>query len=425
MDTLIIKNAQIWIDNELVNKDIFIKKGFIKKIANNINVDKVKVYDFKDHIVVPGLIDVHVHLREPGFEYKEDIKTGAAAAAHGGYTTVCCMPNLNPNTTTVKDLRNIIKKAKKVAKVNVLPYSAITVRRDGKSSLVDFYKNAKYAFAFSDDGCGIKRDEIMAQAMLEALTLDKVICAHAEDMKYIEPNGAIHQCKFADEHHIPHITSKSEWIQVERDLKLAAQTGAQYHVCHISCKETVDLIRKYKVKNKNISCEVTPHHLLLNCGLLQDKGIYKVNPPLRAIEDQKALQEGIKDGTIDMIATDHAPHSDNEKSLNLMHSAFGIASLDYAFPLLYTYLVRKNIIDLNKLIHLMSINPAQRFKLPINEIAIGKKANLMVFDPNTFNKISKDTFFSKSKLTPFAGLNCSGWVKLTIANGNVAFAEGQ
>ena len=421
MNTFIIKNAQLWINNELVKKDIFIKKGIISEINENININKVKVYDFTNCIVAPGLIDVHVHLREPGFEYKEDIASGTMAAAHGGYTTIGCMTNLKPNTSTVKDLKWIIKKAKKVGKVQVLPYSSITINRDGESKLVDFEKNAKYAFAFSDDGCGIKSSDLMSEAMLWAKEVNKVICAHAEDTKYIEPNGSIHECEFAHQHCIPHITSKSEWAQVERDLRLAIQTGANYHVCHISCHETVDLIRKAKQKSNKISCEVTPHHLLLNCSQLQDKGIYKVNPPLRSRVDQMVLLKALKDGTIDMIATDHAPHSDEEKSKDLVSSAFGIASLDYAFPLLYTYLVKKHIIDLNKLIQLMSINPAKRFNLPINEIAINKKANLMVFDPINCAKITKEKIYSKSKLTPFMNHNCYGWIKMTIADGKIVY----
>ena len=421
MDTLIIKNAQVWIDKKLVKKDIFIQKGIIKEISNNIKHDGVKIYDLKNHIIDPGLIDVHTHLREPGYEYKEDIKSATKAAAHGGYTTICCMPNLKPNTATVKDLKYIIDKSKKVSHINVLPFSTITINRDGKSKLVDFKNNAKYAFAFSDDGCGIQKTNLMRQALLQTAKLNKVVCAHAEDPTLSEKNGCIQNCAFAKKHHIPTISSQSEWKQVERDLKLAAATKAKYHLCHISCKESVDLIRKYKRKLKTISCEVTPQHLLLDCSMLKNKGIYKVNPPLRTKQDRISLIKGIKDGTIDMIATDHAPHSEKEKTVDLIHSCFGIASMDYAFTLLYTYLVKTKVIDLNKLIALMSINPARKFDLPINKITVGSKASLMVFDPKTTTKISKNKIYSKSKQSPFIGMPCCGWVKLNVANGYVVY----
>lgn len=417
----IIKNSKVLINNKLIQTDVFISQGKIKEIRKNINYP-CKSYDFKNHILVPGLIDVHTHLREPGYEYKETIKSGTKAAAHGGYTDICCMPNLNPNTDSLKTTKNLLKLIKDKALINVYPFCSITKGRKGKGEIVDIKKISKYAIGFSDDGTGVSDQNLMLKAMKEVKNNSSIISAHCEDLKFIEPNGSINQCLFSKKNNIPSISNESEYKPVERDLMLAKKTGCKYHVCHISTKETIELINKFKIKN--VSCEVTPHHLLLNDSILSNHGKYKVNPPLRSIKDQKALIENLKKGNIDLIATDHAPHAAKEKNNILIKSAFGIASIDYAFPLLYTNLVLKKIISLPKLITLMSLNANKIFThLPNNEIKINNRASFMIFDPKKYHNISKNKILSKSKVTPFEGWKCTGWVKMTVCNGKIVYYE--
>jgi dihydroorotase len=311
--------------------------------------------------IIPGLIDIHVHLREPGYEYKETIATGTASAAKGGFTTVCCMPNTKPVIDSTLHLNQLQKLIKTKAKINVLPYVSISKEQAGKE-LVNIPTLAKHCFAFSDDGVGVKSLLLMQQAMQEAKKVSKPIVAHCEDLSKI--GNAI------------------EYSEVERDLKLSLKTKCQFHVCHVSTKESIDLIKKAKRQAKYITCEVTPHHLLLNNKIIKDCGAYKMNPPIASIHDQHSLNKAIKDGTIDIIVTDHAPHSKEEKSKGLAHSANGIVGLEISFALMYTHFVKNQIIPFGKLINLMSFNPARIFKLNGGVIKIGEVADLSIFDLN-------------------------------------------
>lgn len=421
MSKILIKGCSIYIKNKIVKSDLLIDNEIITKIAPNICDNKIKTYTFDNNIIVPGLIDIHTHLREPGYCKKETIKTGSKAAAHGGFTTICSMPNLNPNTDSVLLIKKQLALIKKNACINVLPYSTITKGRKGLGPIVDTDRLSKYCFAFSNDGTGIDNSKTMLEAMKKIKKTKKVLVAHTEDITFNQKHGCIHEGKFAKKYKLPYISSASEHKQVERDIELAIKTKCQYHVCHVSTKETVALIKKGQTKSKLISCEVTPHHLLLDESSLKDCGCYKMSPPLRSKQDRLALINGIKNNTIQIIATDHAPHMENEKNKGLSKSAFGIVGLDFAFPLLYTNLVLKKIISLNKLINLMSTNPSKIFNLPSNEIKLNTKPNLMIFDPNKIDIINNKNIFSKGKSTPFTNKKCKGWVNMTICNGKIVY----
>ncbi len=427
MNSFVINNCQVYLNKKIVKRSLCIQNGILKQISNK-PIDKQNIHTIDCHglIAVPGLIDIHVHLREPGQSYKETIKTGTMAAAAGGYTTVCCMPNVIPPPDSVVNIKKLLSLIKKEAVINVYPYASITKERKYDSQIVDMDKLSNYCFAFSNDGCGVKTKKEMLVAMRNAKKCNKAIVAHAEDSSYVPQCGSVHDGINVKKYNLVGIPSYSETLQVMRDIELALKTNCQYHVCHVSVKETVDLIRHYKKQSKKISCEVTPHHLLLNENdVKSNNGKYKTNPPLRTISDQKALIKGIKDGTIQTIATDHAPHAANEKNTTIDKAAFGISSLDYAFALLYTKLVKTNVITLNKLIELMSINPSKLFNLPSSELKINKPVNLLIFDPKKKAKINSKSFYSKGKSTPFEGINCVGWPKITICNGKIVYKEGK
>ena len=377
------------------------------------------VFEFNNCAVFPGFVDVHVHLREPGFSYKETIESGTKACAHGGYTTVCSMPNLNPVPDSFEHLNEQLELIKKDAVMNVAPYGSITVGQNGEE-LSDMKAMAPYVCAFSDDGKGVQSDEMMREAMITAKSLGKMIVAHCEDNSLLR-GGYIHDGKYAKEHGHRGICSESEWKPIERDLKLAAETGCAYHVCHISTKESVELIRKAKAEGVDVTCETAPHYLILSDKDLQEHGRFKMNPPLRDESDRLALIEGICDGTIDMIATDHAPHSAEEKGRGLEKSAMGIVGIETAFALLYTHLVKKNIISLDKLIELMSINPAKRFGFG-NSIDNG---NFTVFDLDSKYTVNPDEFLSKGRATPFEGYEVSGECLMTVCGGKIVWKKGE
>ena len=318
----------------------------------------------KKYIIVPGLCDVHVHFREPGFSYKETIASGSAAAAHGGYTAVCTMPNLDPVPDSAEHLQVQLDAIKRGAAIKVLPYGAITVGEKGEK-LADMEAISDKVCAFSDDGKGVQNDEMMREAMTAAKRLGKIIAAHCEDNSLLF-GGYIHDGEYARMHGHRGISSASEYRQIERDLRLAEETGCAYHVCHISTKESVELIRQAKARGVDVTCETAPHYLVLCDEDMQEDGRFKMNPPLRSREDKEALIEGIKDGTIDMIATDHAPHSAEEKGRGLEKSLMGVVGLETAFPMLYTELVTKNIITLDRLVELMSFKPKERFGIDTN-----------------------------------------------------------
>ncbi|MDY4430040.1 dihydroorotase, partial [Evtepia sp.] len=379
-----------------------------------------RVIELDHGYLFPGFVDVHVHLREPGFSYKETIATGTRAAAHGGYTAVCPMPNLKPVPDSLENLQPELDAIAKDAVIHVHPYGAITVGEKGKE-LADLEDMAPYVVAFSDDGKGVQNPEMMKQAMLRAKALGKIIVAHCEDESLLN-GGYIHDGEYARAHGHRGNPSASEWKQVERDLDLVRETGCAYHVCHVSTKETVALIRKAKAEGLDVTCETTPHYLVFNDSMLQEEGCFKMNPPIRSEEDRQALIAGILDGTVDMIATDHAPHSAEEKGRGLAHSLFGIVGLETAFPVLYTELVKPGVLTLEQLIDRMVTNPARRFGIG-SALEEGAPADLTVFDLDASYTIQPEDFLSMGKSSPFAGRTVFGKCLLTLSGGEIAWQE--
>lgn len=372
------------------------------------------VYNSSQYMIFPGFCDVHVHLRQPGFSYKETIKSGTQASAHGGYTTVFSMPNLKPVPDSAEHLKEQLDIIKKDAVINVLPYGAITVGQNGEE-LSDMEGMAKDVIAFSDDGRGVQSEKMMKEAMQRAKALGKIIVAHCEDNSLLH-GGYIHDGVYASKHSHRGICSESEWKPIKRDLELCRQTGCAYHVCHISCKESVELIRQAKAQGVNVTCETGPHYLILTDEDLKEDGRFKMNPPLRSKEDRQALIEGVLDGTVDMIATDHAPHSQEEKSRGLEKSAFGIVGIETAFQLLYTHLVKKNIISLERLVELLAVNPRKRFGLEYDN-------SFTVWDLDKKTVINPSDFLSMGKATPFEGEEVFGECELTVCNGKTAYKK--
>lgn len=370
-----------------------------------------------DHIFIfPGFADVHVHFREPGFSYKETIRSGSMAAARGGYCAVCTMPNLNPVPDGLDALRVQLDKIDREAVIRVLPYGAITMGEQGEA-LADLEGMAPYVCAFSDDGRGVQDRDRMKAAMQKAKALGKIIAAHCEANDLLR-GGYIHDGAYAKAHGHRGICSESEWTQIARDVELARETGCAYHVCHISTKESVEIIRRAKAEGVDISCETAPHYLLLDEGCLQEDGRFKMNPPLRSAADREALIEGLRDGTIDMIATDHAPHSAEEKSRGLEKSLMGVVGLETAFPLLYTHLVKTGLISMRHLVDLLHTNPCRRFGIEMDP-----SENFTAFDLNAEYKINPSEFLSMGRSTPFAGAQVFGRCKLTVANGRIAYID--
>ncbi len=374
-----------------------------------------EVLDFSNMLVIPGLVDVHVHLREPGFSYKETIATGTAASAHGGFTTVCSMPNLKPVPDSLENLRVQLDIIEKTAKIRVKPYGSITKGEMGKE-LADLSEMAPYVCGFSDDGRGVQDDGMMAEAMAEAKRLGKIIAAHCEVNSLLN-GGYIHDGEYAKAHGHRGICSESEWRQIERDIELAVKTGVKYHVCHISTKESVELIRQAKKSGVDITCETGPHYLVFTDMDITEDARFKMNPPFRSADDRDALLLGITDGTIDMIATDHAPHSAEEKSKGLEKSAMGVVGIETSFPVMVTYLVKKGIITLEKLVELMSINPRRRFDLD-GGIETGDFA---VFDLNEEFTVEPENFLSMGRATPFAGHRLFGDAVATYCDGKAVY----
>lgn len=418
---ILLKNALIFTNEKFEKNNVEIEDGVISKIAVANDEEKFdKVYDLEGLYLFPGLIDVHTHLRQPGFEYKETIETGSMAGAKGGYTSICAMPNLNPTPDCMENLQIELDAIKKDAKINVYPYGTITKGEKGEE-LANLQEMADSVIAFSDDGHGVQSEEMMKEAMRQAKSLNKKIVAHCEDNSLLN-GGYIHDGEYAKLHGHKGICSESEWGPIKRDIELASQTGCHYHVCHISTKESVEIIRQAKKRGVNITCETGPHYLTLNDMDLQEHGRFKMNPPIRSEEDRKALIAGILDGTIDMIITDHAPHSEEEKSKGLQGSSMGVVGLEVAFPVLYTNLVKTGVITLEKLLELMNTNPRKIFGIG-TEIKVGEKADLAVYNLEENYNIDSNTFVSKGKATPFDGDNVYGKCKMTICGGNVVFTE--
>ena len=394
----------------------YMQNDFLSAPSDMFSVDDeiIRSFDDENYIVFPGFCDVHVHFREPGFSYKETIKSGSAAAARGGYTAVCTMPNLNPVPDSREHLAEQIEIIKRDAAIKVYPYAAITVGQRGEE-LSAMEELAKDAFAFSDDGRGVQSDDMMREAMKKAKALGKMIVAHCEVNDLLK-GGYIHDGEYAKAHGHRGICSESEYAQIERDIKLAKETGCAYHVCHISAKESVSAIRQAKKEGVNITCETAPHYLVMDERDLREEGRFKMNPPLRGKADREALIEGILDGTIDMIATDHAPHSAEEKSRGLEKSAFGIVGIETAFPVLYTYLVKEGIVSLDRIIELLAINARKRFGIPTqNDFSVWNLGEKFTVDP-------KD-FISMGKATPFEGAELWGINHLTVCGGKIVYKK--
>ena len=384
---------------------------FVHGIGVSVCAD-LSVFNSPRYAIFPGFCDVHVHFREPGFSYKETMETGSRASARGGYTAVCTMPNLNPVPDSVPHLqlqREIIDRS---ACIHVYPYGAITVEEKGEV-LADLEGMAPHAIAFSDDGKGVQSDEMMKEAMLRAKALGKMIVAHCEVNSLLR-GGYIHEGEYARAHGHRGICSESEWGQIARDLELVRETGCSYHVCHISTKESVELIRKAKAEGLDVTCETGPHYLVMDDSDLQEDGRFKMNPPLRSREDKEALLAGILDGTIDMIATDHAPHSAEEKSRGLEKSAFGIVGIETAFPILYTHLVKPGILSLERLVELLAVSPRKRFGIRLG-------CDYTIWDLEAEYEINPDAFLSMGKATPFTGWKVSGKCMATVCDGKVVY----
>lgn len=410
---------------ELIPVEILVENGQIQAIGETLTREGHEWVDCKGKMISAGLIDVHVHLREPGFEHKETIETGAKAAVRGGFTTISCMPNTRPSIDSVETVKYILDKAREAGTARVIPYGAITIRQLGKE-LTDFagLKEAGI-FALTDDGVGVQSTAMMKTAMKAAAELGISIVAHCEDDDLLIPGAALHDGVVAAKQGLPGIPSESESIHVGRDILLAEQTGVHYHVCHISAKESVRLVRDGKRAGVNVTCEVTPHHLLLCDEDIPDSldTNWKMNPPLRSREDRAALIAGLKDGTIDMIATDHAPHTAEEKANGMARAPFGIVGLETAFPLLYTHLVQTGELTLKTLVELLTVKPATAFGLPYGRLEVGAPADLTVIDLETEKTIDPTTFASKGTNTPFTGWACKGWPILTLVDGKIVHQE--
>ena len=372
----------------------------------------IRALNIPNYTVFPGFCDVHVHFREPGFSYKETMVSGSRASARGGYTAVCTMPNLNPVPDSVENLAQQLRLIEDGACIHVYPYGAITVGEKGEE-LADLEGMAPNVIAFSDDGRGVQKDDMMRAAMKKAKELGKMIVAHCEVNELLR-GGYIHDGEYSAAHGHRGICSESEWAQIQRDLELVEEIGCSDHVCHISTKESVDIIRKAKARGVNVTCETGPHYLVMDDSFLQEDGRFKMNPPLRSREDRDALIAGIQDGTIDMIATDHAPHSAEEKAKGLEKSAFGVVGIETAFPICYTYLVKTGIITMERLLQLLVTNPRQRFGLPL-----GKDFSL--WDLDAAYIIDPQDFLSMGKATPFQGWKVQGKCMLTVCDGKIVY----
>ena len=419
---LLLTGGFVFRNGRFENLDVAIDQGRIVSISPSLPREGFSVIELQDRFIVPGFVDVHVHLREPGFSYKETIASGTAAAAAGGYTAVCAMPNLKPVPESRETLQAQLSAIRRSARVHVYPYGAITCGEQGEA-LADLAAMAPDVAGFSDDGRGVQSREMMRSAMLLAKELDKPIVAHCEDESLLTRGWCVHDGDYARAHGLTGNNPESEWRQVERDIQLVRETGCRYHVCHISTKESVDLIRRAKAEGLPVTCETGPHYLVLCDADLQDDGGFRMNPPIRSAADRDALLAGLLDGTVDCIATDHAPHSAEEKSRGLAGSLNGIVGLETAFPVLYTQLVQTGIVPLELLLDRLCVRPRQIFGLPGGEIAEGAEADLTVLDLDRPHTIDPATFRSMGRATPFAGWGVSAAVAMTICGGEPVYAD--
>ena len=420
MRDLLFKNGTVYLNGKLQRMDVLIVQGRVVAIDKKVAAPMgAAVVDTEKYFVLPGFADIHVHLREPGFSYKETIATGTAAAARGGFTLVCAMPNVYPVPDCPSSLRLQQELIDQGACIKVLPYAAITQGQKGEK-LVDMEPLARHCFAFSDDGKGVQEPVLMEQAMQEAKKHKRAIVAHCEQEAYIPKGAVVHEGSYAHAHNLIGIPSISEYIQVQRDIALAEKTGCQYHVCHVSCRESVEAIRKAKKRGLPVSGETAAHYLAFCDEDLLDEGRFKVNPPIRSAADRDALMQGIKDGTLEVLVTDHAPHSVEEKSGGLRESSMGLVGLETSFAAINTYACRPGHIRLEQLVELMSINPRKLFGLPFG-IQIGEKADLVLVDPDKEIRVDSSKFLSMGHATPFDGQLLYGEIKMTIFDGNIVY----
>ncbi|TMU87849.1 dihydroorotase [Bacillus sp. BHET2] len=421
----IIRNAQILTKNgEVKQVDVKVENKRIIEMGTNLMGNEHQEFQAEGLLISPGFVDLHVHLREPGGEHKETIETGTKAAAKGGFTTIAAMPNTRPVPDSVETLQSLNQIITETASVRVLPYASITERQIGRTinDLPSLKKTG--AFAFTDDGVGVQSAGMMFEAMKKAASIKASIVAHCEENTLIY-GGVVHEGTFSKEQDLPGIPSICEAVHIARDVLLAEAAGVHYHVCHISTKESVRVVRDAKKAGINVTAEVTPHHLIL-CeeDIPGHDPNFKMNPPLRSKGDQQALIDGLLDGTIDFIATDHAPHTDEEKSEGMKLAPFGIVGLETAFPLLYTHFVEKGIFTLKQLIDWMTIKPSSAFNLPFGLLEVGGDADFTLIDLNEPKMIDPAVFLSKGKNTPFKGWECKGWPAATFYQGSLVWNEG-
>ncbi len=412
---MLFKNAKMYENGVFISTDAIFDGEHFNILNGGISdTDTGDFRIFNNCYILPGFCDVHVHFREPGYLYKEDIASGSAAAAHGGYTAVCTMPNLIPTPDSRENLDIQLRAIKEKASIAVLPFGTITVGEKGEAHS-DIERIASDVVGFSDDGRGVQSEDMMLDAMVRVKAAGKIISAHCEENSLLR-GGYIHDGEYAKAHGHRGICSESEWAPIKRDIELIKKTGCPYHVCHISTKESVELIRRAKAEGVDITCETGPHYLVFNDMDLCEEGRFKMNPPIRSEEDRLALIEGIVDGTIDAIATDHAPHSAEEKGMGLEKSLMGVVGLETAFAVIYTKLVKTGVISMERLVELMSENPRKRFD-------IGTDVGFTVFSCDEEYEVNTDTFLSKGKSTPFDGMKLYGECLLTVYDGNAVYVK--
>lgn len=422
-NTLLIRNARIFGFPASATQDVLIESGRVKAVADNIETPSsgCMEIDGKGMTLLPGLVDLHVHLREPGYSYKETVRTGSEAAAAGGFTTVCTMPNLNPVPDSMETLQRQLDIIERDAVVEVLPFAAITKKRMG-TELVDYRALAPYVAGFSDDGSGVQSSEVMERAMTAVAPTGKMLAAHCE-VDALLKGGYIHDGEYARKHGHRGICSESEWEEVKRDIELAEKTGCRLHICHISTAESVELVRRGKERGVKVTCETGPHYLIMCDEDLQEEGRFKMNPPLRSRRDMMALRRGIADGTIDVIATDHAPHSDQEKARGLEKSAMGVVGLETSLGAIYKYMVGENVISFERMVELMAINPRLLLGREYDFLQPGSRADLTLVDLDRTWRVEPDRFRTMGRATPFEGMEMKGKVMATLYGGKIAYID--
>lgn len=418
---MLITGAKVWCEGGFATCDVLVEEGRLVRIADNIApIDGVRVVEAAGKYLLPALVDMHVHLREPGYSYKETIASGTAAAAKGGFSMVCPMPNLNPAPDTLAHLKEQLSIVERDAVIGVMPYATITTARKG-DECVDYEVLAPYVAGFSDDGTGVQSEEVMERAMNGIAPTGKILAAHCE-VESLLNGGYIHDGEWCKAHNHKGICSESEWGEVKRDIELAEKIGCRLHICHISTKESVELVREGKKRGVKVTCETAPHYLALCDEDMREEGRFKMNPPLRSRADMEALREGVADGTIDVIATDHAPHSAEEKSKGLEKSAMGVVGIETSLAATYTFMVGGGVISLERLVEIMSLTPRRLLGIG-GGIVLGEMLDVTLVDLNKEFCVEPAKFLSMGKSTPFEGMRLRGEVLMTIANGRLAYEK--